>query len=100
MLTVTVTYKNKEVTEVDFIGHALYDDYGKDIVCAAASSILITTVNGILSFDEEYLEVKHKKDRITVKVLRQDSITKTLLNNMMKLLVDLETDYPKNIKIN
>ena len=27
----------------------LYDEYGKDIVCSAVSSIATTTVNGILS---------------------------------------------------
>ena len=51
---IKVIIKKNSIT-VD--GHAMYDDYGKDIVCAGASSILITTVNAILKFDNEALKV-------------------------------------------
>ncbi len=99
MLKVEVTYQNEFISEVTFLGHALYDDYGKDIVCAAASSILITSVNGINSFDEENLEVIQEKDKVVVKVLKQNDITKVLITNMVNLLKDLEKDYPEHIKI-
>ena len=66
MLKIKVTYKEEKVDTITFLGHALYDDYGKDIVCAAASSILITTVNGILSFDQSSLEVIQEKDKVVV----------------------------------
>ena len=44
-------YKNND--KVIIKGHANYADYGKDIVCASVSSIVITTVNGILEIDRE-----------------------------------------------
>ncbi len=99
MLTMKVTYKEENIDTITFLGHALYDDYGKDIVCAAASSILITTVNGIQSFDDQNLEVIEMKDKVVVKVQKQNEITKTLLENMLRLFRDLERDYPKNLKI-
>ena len=40
--------------------HAMYDDFGKDIVCSSVSSIVITTVNAIERIDNEsisYTEV-------------------------------------------
>ena len=37
-------------------GHALYADYGKDIVCSAVSSIVITTINGIISIDNNAIK--------------------------------------------
>ncbi len=47
MIKVSVTKKNQQIQEVSIQGHAMYDDFGKDIVCAAVSSCVITTVNGI-----------------------------------------------------
>ena len=46
---IKVVIKDKNIT---ISGHANYDDYGKDIVCAAVSSIAITTVNNIISLDD------------------------------------------------
>ena len=37
-----------ENNKIEIKGHANYDDYGKDIVCASVSSIVITTINAII----------------------------------------------------
>lgn len=99
MLKVHVTKFEDRVEKIEFIGHAMYDDYGKDIVCSAASSMLITTVNGILSFDSSYLKVEEGKDVVTISILVQNEVTKKLIQNMLNLLSELETQYPENIKI-
>ena len=52
MIKIKVTDKT-----ISILGHANYDDYGKDIVCAAVSATVITTVNGILSIDNNSIEV-------------------------------------------
>ena len=39
-------------------GHAMFDEYGKDIVCAAASAIVTTSINGILRIDEEAINYR------------------------------------------
>ncbi|MBE6161530.1 MAG: ribosomal-processing cysteine protease Prp [Firmicutes bacterium] len=51
--------KNKNIIEIT--GHANFDDYGKDIVCASVSSIVITTVNGILEINRDSLKYEQKK---------------------------------------
>ena len=51
MIQVRVEKENAKFKKIKIIGHAMYDDYGKDIVCSACSSIVTTTVNGILSID-------------------------------------------------
>lgn len=99
MLKVTVEKQQNIIKKVSLKGHALYDDFGKDIVCSAASSILTTTVNGILSFDKDNLAVEMKKDLVVVTVLKDNEIVNTLMNNFYDLIVELETSYPKNIKI-
>ena len=51
MIKVEVTKKDISVT-----GHAMYDDYGKDIVCAAASSVITTSVESIASIKEDAID--------------------------------------------
>ena len=46
-------------------GHAGYDDFGKDIVCASVSSIVITSINLCLRFNKESIKYKEEKDNLT-----------------------------------
>ena len=79
-------------------GHANYNTYGNDIVCASVSSIIYTTINGILNIDSK--SISYKDDKILeIHILKNDDITKKLIDNMLDLLKDLEKQYPKNIKI-
>lgn len=98
MLVINVKRNNNLIEEVIFHGHAEFNKYGKDIVCAAASSIVITSINAILSFDENAISYT-KEDNLVIKNLKKDEITNKLLNNMYELLKDLEKQYKKNIKI-
>ena len=41
-----------------------------------------------------------EKDKLSIDILKDDHITKTLIINMISLLKDLEKQYGKNIKIN
>ncbi len=96
MIKVEVKKENNKVKEIKLTGHALYDDYGKDIVCASVSSIVITTINGILSIDKT---ISYEENNgLTIKVIKDDLVTNKLINNMVNMLLELEKDYPKNIK--
>lgn len=88
---------NKDIIIVS--GHAKYADYGKDIVCASASSIVISTINGILKFDREAISYQEEKDKLVIHILKKDDITKKLIGNMVDMLNELENQYPKNIKV-
>lgn len=81
-------------------GHAGFADYGKDIVCAAASSIVITSVNGILKLDDKAISYKMTDDELSISILKDNHETRVLVSNMIDLLKDLEKQYSKNIKIN
>ena len=99
MIRVLVKKKKESFVEICVQGHAMYDDYGKDIVCAGASTIFITTVNAILRFNDKAIVVEQKKDLVCLKVLRTSEIIKTLLDNMIDLFSELSLKYPKNITI-
>ena len=80
-------------------GHANYDDYGKDIVCASVSSIIITSINAIYRFNKDAIEFVDNNDVIEITKLSEDSNDEKLLDNMIYMLDELSKDYPKNIKL-
>ena len=79
-------------------GHANYDDYGKDIVCASVSSLITCTVNGIYSLNKNSILYKDDSNTIEIKILDDENALK-LFNNLILMLKDLAKDYPKYIKI-
>ncbi|MCI8394014.1 MAG: ribosomal-processing cysteine protease Prp [Bacilli bacterium] len=99
MIHITLKRKNQIVTEIYLKGHALYEDYGKDIVCAGVSAILTTTINGILKIKENAITYLQKKDFFQITIQSQDNVTKALIENMLDLFQELAKTYPKNIKI-
>lgn len=84
---------------ISISGHANYDDYGKDIVCASVSSIVMCSVEAISSFDINAVDIKQDNDKLTILINKYDDITITLIKNMVRCLKELEKEYPKNVKI-
>ena len=99
MIKVDITKKDNKIEEIVMSGHANYDRYGKDIVCAAASSIAITSINAILKINEMAIMVTND-GKLKIKINAHDSITDKIIDNMVDLLIELEEQYSKNIKIN
>ena len=98
MIKVNIVYKDKRINKIVVNGHANYDVSGKDIVCAAVSSTVITTVNNILSL-KDTIEYNESDGKLLILVKIDDDNTDKLLNNMINMLKELECNYPKNIKI-
>lgn len=80
-------------------GHAEYEEAGKDIVCSSVSSIVTTSVNAILMFNRNTIKYKVKEGLVNIDIIKNDDTTKKLLENMINLLSELESEYPKNIKV-
>ena len=99
MIRVSVESNKKHITKISILGHADYEEYGKDIVCSSVSSIVTTTVNGIYEIDKDYLNVKEEKDGMIITILKQDNVCDKLIKNMLSLLQELEESYPENIKV-
>ena len=89
----------KKKNDITIKGHALFDEYGKDIVCSSVSSIVTTTVNACLMFDKKSIKYKVKKGLVKIENVKKDDYTNKLINNMINLLKDLSKSYPENIKI-
>lgn len=86
-------FKNLKIT-----GHAGYADQGKDIVCASASSIILSSINLAIEFNSN---VKYTDDLNKIEVINNtnDSNVTKVFSNMIACLKELERQYPDNIKI-
>ena len=98
MIKVNISNKNDQIYKINMIGHANYDIYGKDIVCAAVSSIALTTCNAILSL-EDSIYAKEESGKLDIKILNDTDINQKLLDNMIVMFKELTNQYPKNIEI-
>ena len=98
MIKVILTKKDDNVNKVIINGHAGYDDFGKDIVCAAVASTVITTINILLSLDKQSISYNDSRGLI-IEVLKNDMTTKKIINVLISNLYELEKAYPKNIQI-
>lgn len=100
MIRILVKGKNNIINEIEIKGHAGYDDKGKDIVCAGVSSTVITTVNGILAINKDAITHHLNNDDLRVVINQHDDIVDKLINNMLKMLKEIEKEYKKYIQIN
>ena len=85
--------------EIIIKGHSGYSEEGSDIVCASVSSICITTVNALISIDEDCVEYTEKDGYLNIKINKHNKVIDKLINNMINLLKELESQYKKYIEI-
>lgn len=98
MIKIKLLKKDNNLKRIIIKGHAMYDDFGKDIVCAAVSSTVITSVNACLSIDENSLNYDDGKG-LEIEVNNDDVIITKILESMISNLKELERAYPKNVQI-
>ena len=100
-MTKVTIYKNKSGEYLKFTcdGHAGYADYGKDIVCAAISILVINTVNSLEEITKEPVRVEADEaaGRIVCSFLRQPlkETSTALMDSLMLGLGMIEAQYGK-----
>ncbi len=98
MIKIKICRKKNQIHSIAISGHSGYASSGYDIVCSAVSSVVTTTINGILSFAET-IHTTDDGEVLEIVVLNNDKITKTLLVNMINLLQEIEKQYKKYIRM-
>jgi uncharacterized protein YsxB (DUF464 family) len=98
MIKVRISKKNNIIDKIECIGHAGYAEYGKDIVCASFSTMIITSINSIVNIDEDAISYTDTNDLKIVNI-KKDNITNSLLNTLVELMYELRDSYDKNIDI-
>lgn len=89
----------KETNKITISGHANYSD-SEDIVCASVSSIMYTSVNLMIRFDNESIKYEDVGNKVIIEIIKTSKENDLIIENMMSLFKDLEDKFPKNIKIN
>ncbi len=89
--------KSKDIITIS--GHANFSEFGKDIVCASVSSIITTVVNCIFNLDKDAISYSDDGNIITITKLKSDKNINIILDTMIELLKDLESNYKQNIKV-
>lgn len=99
MIKIHVSYHDDVIDKIMISGHALYDDYGRDIVCASVSSTYLCTVNAIFALHDDSIYVYDEDDKQEIQVLKVEHVVQVLLQNMIRCFESLEKQYPNNIKL-
>ena len=66
MITIKVRKKNGSYEEFISKGHAGYAEAGQDIVCAAVSALIITTVNSLEKFTDDKFDVQENDGFVSI----------------------------------
>ena len=97
---ITVKYKKRDyITNINISGHAMYDDYGKDIVCASVSSVAINTINVLSIIDFSIINVDKSDGYINIIVNKYNDLVNKILLNLIDELKELTIKYKKNIRV-
>ena len=101
MINLTILKSNDAITTLQAKGHSGYAEAGKDIVCSAVSTIMQTTLNGLLEVTKTDVDYEVNQDipflRITVKA--EDEKAQILMKSAYLALKQIADDYKKYIKI-
>ncbi|MFZ7121249.1 MAG: ribosomal-processing cysteine protease Prp [Eubacteriaceae bacterium] len=96
---------NGDISSVEVEGHSNYADIGKDIVCAAVSSLVISSVNGLIShvgLDVEYEMNDDGFVKFEVPIIHEDKKRiqcNAILETLYLGVKSIELEYKEHIKV-
>lgn len=99
MIKVNFYRSESMITAFDVDGHAMYDEYGKDIVCAFVSSACLMTANTITEVMGIRAEAMANDGSMKLQILDSPNKAQDILNGLLLHLQSLANDYPKNVKV-
>ena len=99
MISVNVSFIGKKIKKIIVTGHACYDEYGKDLVCAGVSAIVIGGIND-LENEISNVDVINEDNKLGVNVVNDNETIQIILNTILTQLKTIQESYPQNIKIN
>ena len=99
MIQIKIARMEGKISFVSMHGHADYDQYGKDIVCSAASTIIIGGINAIAKLGFiSFISYSVDTGDVEVKINNTESTEKkrTKMINEIKRLNNYSLDYGIN----
>ena len=80
MIKVLITEKKGVLESILIKGHANYDIYGKDIVCASVSALTLCTINNISALEDNTIKITMNDNEFKIEVIKATKINTKLLN--------------------
>lgn len=96
-------YENNLFSKLEISGHSGYADYGSDIVCSGISSAVLTSINLIDKYTKDYQLTQDGKKGYLCFILNDfnnnENHISLIIENLIEVLEQIESSYPKNLKI-
>ena len=92
MIEVNHIYIDDTIRGFEISGHANFDEYGYDIVCAAVSMLAYTTINSLDNYGYE-LDFSDDEDIMKLMVLNPSYESEIILNTFNIGIFTLEQSY-------
>ncbi|PNR97629.1 ribosomal-processing cysteine protease Prp [Petrotoga olearia] len=94
---ITAIYTNSQNPSLEIFGHAEFSSFGKDIVCSAVS-VLTQFVAEILK-NESLGQFEKREGYLKISLNQETYLSNLLLDYLLKSLVAISKDYPRNLKV-
>ena len=98
MISVNVSFIGSDIQTLIVSGHANYDKYGKDIVCAGVSAVVTGGINALES-ELANIKIVNEDNKLGVVVVNNNEKIQTILKTILIQLETIEASYKKYIKI-
>ena len=98
MIKVNVTIQKDKVKSLLVSGHANSGEYGKDLVCAAVSAVVIGGLNSLENHANYLIEIKDGYVSLNAKSLA-NAHDEVVLDTIITSLLTIEQNYRKYIQI-
>lgn len=99
MINIDLLINNEEIVGFEISGHANFDEYGSDIVCAAVSILAYTCIN-TLDKNEKNIEFLDNEDKMYLYYKDDDIKTKVIYDYFLTGIDSLEKSYEDYVKLN
>ncbi|MGL5268470.1 MAG: ribosomal-processing cysteine protease Prp [Spiroplasma sp.] len=100
MVKVSFYYQTNNIVRTEVAGHANFDQYGKDIVCAGISAVIFGTLNALDNLvSQTEVEIIQENNKITITVLKPTNNNQIILKTMLWQFKTISDQYSKNIII-
>lgn len=99
MIEVVVRKKNDQITSLEVSGHALFANYGSDIVCAGVSSVMVGLLNALDLRTDYETQIDEEHNAMTVITENPTQIGQLIIEVGLVQLKTIANQFPKNVKI-
>lgn len=98
MIRVLYEVRDERYVSLDVSGHAEYGEYGKDLICASASSIMFGLMNALDALGEDVL-IEQEDNRIMIEDHSSSDIVQDYFELVIMQMKTIEASYGDFIRV-